>query len=109
VDGDTGTLTGSYQDGKFVLSHFSGGRPALLVITPQSDGTLTVDLKGQHHEGVITAVRPEQARAKGLAEPTDANQHTGVKDPTKPFTFSFPDLNGKIVSNTDERFRARSC
>jgi thiol-disulfide isomerase/thioredoxin len=107
VDGDTGTLTGSYKDGKFVLSHFSGGRPALLVIAPQDDGTLTVDLKGQHHEGVITAVRPEQARAKGLPEPTDANLHTGVKDPTRPFNFSFFDLNGKIVSNTDERFRGK--
>jgi len=107
VDGDTGTLTGSYRDGKFVLSHFSGGRPALLVVTPQNDGTLLVDLKGQHHEGVITAVRPEQARAKGLDLPTDADQHTRVTDPTKPFTFSFPDLNGNIVSNTDQRFQGK--
>jgi thiol-disulfide isomerase/thioredoxin len=107
VDGDTGTLTGSYQDGKFVLSHFSGGRPALLVVTPQDDGTLAVDLKGQHHEGVISAVRPEQARAKGLDLPTDADQHTRVTDPTKPFTFRFPDLNGNIVSNTDERFQGK--
>lgn len=107
VDGDTGTLTGSYQDGKFVLSHFSGARPALVEITPQADGTLAVDLKGQHHEGVISAVRPEQARAKGLAEPVDANLHTRVKDPTQPFTFSFPDLSGRVVSNTDDRFRGK--
>jgi thiol-disulfide isomerase/thioredoxin len=107
VDGDTGTLTGSYKDGKFALSHFSGGRPALLVITPQIDGTLTVDLKGQHHEGVITAVRPEQARAKGFDLPTDADQHTGVKDPSKPFTFSFRDLNGNLVSNEDARFQGK--
>jgi thiol-disulfide isomerase/thioredoxin len=105
IDGDTGTLTGSYADGKFVLSHFSGARPSLLVVTPQEDGTLTLDLGGQRHAGVITALRPEQARAKGLPEPTDANQHTGVKDPTQPFNFSFPDLEGKIVSNTDARFR----
>jgi thiol-disulfide isomerase/thioredoxin len=107
VDGDTGTLTGSYRDGKFVLSHFSGARAALLEIKPESDGTLRVELKGQHHEGAITAVRPDQARAKGLPAPTDADQHTGVKDPTKPFNFSFPDLNGKIVSNTDERFQGK--
>jgi hypothetical protein len=24
IDGDTGALTGSYKDGKFVLSHFDG-------------------------------------------------------------------------------------
>ena len=46
VDGDTGTLTGSYRDGKFVLSHFSGARPALLTITPQPDGTLGIELAG---------------------------------------------------------------
>ena len=40
VDGDTGALTGSWRDGKFVLSHFSGARPNLLEITPAADGTL---------------------------------------------------------------------
>src|SRR5271167_1455427 len=44
VDGDTGALTGGYKDGKFVLSHFSGGRPALMILTPASDGTLAIDM-----------------------------------------------------------------
>jgi thiol-disulfide isomerase/thioredoxin len=105
VDGDTGMLTGGYKDGKFALSHFSGARPSQLFITPQSDGTLAVELGGQHHEGSMIAYRPEEARAKGLAEPTDADHHTGVKDPSQPFAFSFPDLNGNIVSNTDARFK----
>ena len=30
-----------------------------------------------------------------------------MKDPTEPFRFSFPDLSGKIVSNTDDRFRGK--
>src|SRR5919108_390554 len=42
VDGDTGTLTGTYANGVFVLSHFSGARPLRLDVTPQADGTLTV-------------------------------------------------------------------
>jgi hypothetical protein len=42
VDGDTGALTGSFRDGKFVLSHFSGARPSLLELTPAADGTLAV-------------------------------------------------------------------
>lgn len=107
VDGDTGTLTGTYKDGKFVLSHFSGARAALLTVTPKDDGTIAVELAGQHHEGVITGVRPEVARAKGLDLPTDATQHTSVTDPTKPFTFSFPDLTGKVVSDTDARFQGQ--
>ena len=107
VDGDTGTLTGSYQDGKFVLSHFSGARAALVVVTPQRDGTLAVELKGQHQEGAIIAVRAEQARAKGLDLPPDYDKHAGVKDPLQPFTFSFPDLDGNVVSNTDARFQGK--
>jgi thiol-disulfide isomerase/thioredoxin len=66
-----------------------------------------VELRGQHHEGALTAYRPEVAKAKGLPEPTDANRHTGVKDPSKPFEFRFPDLNGNVVSNTDARFRGK--
>jgi thiol-disulfide isomerase/thioredoxin len=107
VDGDTGALSGAYKDGKFVLSHFSGARPSMLTVTPQADGTLALELSGQHHEGVISGLRPEVARAKGLPEPVDATAHTAVKDPSQPFTFSFPDLNGKIVSNTDAKFRNR--
>lgn len=106
VDGDTGTLSGRYRDGKFVLSHFSGARPSLLVITPQKDGTLTLDLNGQHHEGsAIVGYREEEAKAKGLPLPTDANTHTGVMDASQPFPFRFPDLSGNIVSNTDPKFK----
>jgi thiol-disulfide isomerase/thioredoxin len=52
-------------------------------------------------------VRSAEARAKGLPEPTDPSRHTSVKDPTQPFPFSFPDLNGQLVTNTDARFRGK--
>ncbi len=104
VDGDTGTLTGNYRDGKFVLSHFSGARPLRLELTPASDGTLSVV---QNKDNPFTAVRADQARAKGLPQPSDPSRFTSVKDPTEPFRFSFPDLNGRVVSNTDEKFRGK--
>ncbi len=107
VDGDTGALTGSYKDGKFVLSHFSGGRPALMILTPASDGTLAIDMTDLHGKSQMTATRPDVARAKGLPPPTDPDHHTTVKDASEPFRFSFPDLNGKIVSNTDARFQGK--
>src|SRR5262249_11707568 len=47
VDGDTGVLSGFLRDGKFVLSHFSGLRPALLEVTPNANGTLKVVLNGK--------------------------------------------------------------
>jgi thiol-disulfide isomerase/thioredoxin len=104
VDGDTGALTGGYKDGHFVLSHFSGGRPALMILTPAADGTLAVDITDLHGKSQLTATRPEVARAKGLPPPTDPDHHTTVKDAAEPFRFSFPDLTGKMVSNTDARF-----
>ena len=104
VDGDTGTISGSFQNGKFVLSHFDGARAHLLEITPAGDGTLDILQDGKTK---LTAYRPAAARAKGLPEPTDPDLHTTMKDPREPFRFSFPDLNGHVVSNTDARFRGK--
>jgi thiol-disulfide isomerase/thioredoxin len=104
IDGDTGALTGTYKDGKFVLSHFDSARPMLLEVTPQKDGTLQLLENAKMQR---TAVRWEVAHAKGLPEPTDPMKNTSVKDPTEPFQYRFPDLNGKTVSNTDAKFRGK--
>ncbi len=34
VDGDTGAYSGTYKDGKWVLSHFDGSRPGVITVTP---------------------------------------------------------------------------
>jgi thiol-disulfide isomerase/thioredoxin len=107
VDGDTGALTGGYKDGKFVLSHFSGGRPSLMILTPAGDGTLAIDMTDLHGKSQLTATRPDVARAKGLPPPTDPDHHTTVKDASEPFKFSFPDLNGKVISNSDAQFQGK--
>jgi thiol-disulfide isomerase/thioredoxin len=104
IDGDTGALTGYYRGGKFLLSHFDGARSSLMQISPAQDGTLEILVDGKTK---MTAVRPAEARARNLPPPDDFNKHTGVKDASEPFRFSFPDLNGKMVSNTDSRFRGK--
>jgi thiol-disulfide isomerase/thioredoxin len=104
IDGDTGALTGRYKDGKFVLSHFSGARPSLLEVTPQKDGTLEVV---QSRKNKYVAYRPDVAREKGLPEPTDPAKHTRMGNPEEPLRFSFADLSGHMVSNTDPRFRGK--
>jgi thiol-disulfide isomerase/thioredoxin len=104
VDGDTGTLTGRYADGRFVLSHFSGARPLRLELTPKADGTLAVI---QNKDEPLMAVRSDLARARGLPEPSDPSQFTSLKDPSEPLRFNFPDLNGRLVANSDERFRGK--
>ena len=101
MDGDTGDLTGSYHDGTFVVSHFSGARPQLLEITLREDGSLSLLQNGQRE---LVAVRSDSARATELDEPTDPSRHTSVTDPSEPFRFSFPGLDGTIVTNEDPRF-----
>lgn len=104
IDGDTGTLTGSYRDGRFVLSHFSGARPLRLELTPGPDDTLSVV---QNTDAPLIALRADQALAKGLPQPSDPSRFTSVADPSEPLRFSFPDLDGRIVSNTDPRFAGK--
>lgn len=108
VDGDTGTLNGRYRDGKFVLAHFSGVRPLRVEVTPKEDGTLRVAQFGR--PGIardLVGYRPEVARVKGLPEPADFSTHTKITDPSKPFKFKFPDLDGKTVSSDDARFKGK--
>jgi thiol-disulfide isomerase/thioredoxin len=138
VDGDTGAYSGTYKDGKWVLSHFDGSRPGVIEVTANPDGTLqvlqntnrpaasqdanksgsyqtaslAVNKKADAEEPVdsryttkLTAYRTEVARAKGLPEPENYSTHTRVRDSKEKFTFNFPDVNGKLVSNEDPRFK----
>ncbi len=102
VDGDTGALTGRYRDGKFVLSHFSGQRPALMEVTLQPDGSLALL---QNRRTKMTAVREEEANERRVAAPTDPSRHSFARSRTERFAFSFPDADGRVVSSEDERFR----
>jgi thiol-disulfide isomerase/thioredoxin len=134
VDGDTGAYSGTYKDGKWVLSHFDGSRPGVIVVTAAKDGTLQVLQNPDHPEKpaasaaasagtggktyddsiadgryapALVAYRSEVARAKGLPEPENYETHTTVRDPNETFTFNFPDVNGKLVSNDDPRFKGK--
>jgi thiol-disulfide isomerase/thioredoxin len=40
-----------------------------------------------------------------VPKPDDAEGHTSVKDPNRPFQFRFPDLSGKTISNADPQFK----
>jgi len=108
VDGDTGSLTGAYRDGVFVLSHFDGSRPLRLEVTPKADGTLGLRLSGAYTpQKDLVALRPEAARAKGFAPPVEFDAHTTVRDPNEKFTFRFPGVDGKVVSSDDPKFRGK--
>src|SRR5262249_27883552 len=106
VDGDTGAYSGTFKDGKWVLSHFDGSRPGVIVISARGDGTLEVlqnperttasapayggssaeakaydnSLADGRYASRLVAYRAELARAKGLPEPEDYETHTTARD-----------------------------
>jgi peroxiredoxin len=109
IDGDTGSLYGGWNGHEYTVSHFTAAGPALYSLVPQADGTLVVSnllaseaQKTQQRD--LVARRPAEARKENLAAPTESTEQTTVKDPSKRFVFSFPDLNGKVVTNTDPQF-----
>jgi thiol-disulfide isomerase/thioredoxin len=118
IDGDTGSYSGSYLDGKWVLSHFDGGRPGVIIVTPKPDGSLEIQQHVESHgaanakpdggrAAILTAYRTDVAEAKGLPKPDDFLTHTTAKDPDAAFKFAFKDLDGKLVTNDDPRFKGK--
>ena len=105
LDGDSGTLTGTIDGNKLVMSHFSGIRPAVLSGEVQPDGSLKLIY---NEKLAMTGLRADTARATGVA-PIDPTKFTTVKNPDQPFPFAFPDVEGKLVSNTDPRFKGKGC
>jgi thiol-disulfide isomerase/thioredoxin len=131
VDGDTGAYSGSFKDGKWVLSHFDGSRPGVILVSKNPDGTLQIVQRSERperpatssSEGVkpygdsavadgryaatLTAYRSAVARAKGLPEPENYETHTTVRDPNEKFAFNFKDVDGNWISNDDQRFKGK--
>jgi len=131
VDGDTGAYTGTFKDGKWRLSHFDGSRPGVIEVTPNADGTLAVEQNpsskpatavavtttasskaygeeapvDSRYTPLLTAYKEEVAIAKGLPQPENYSTHTTVRDKNEKFAFNFPDVNGKLVSSEDPRFK----
>jgi thiol-disulfide isomerase/thioredoxin len=134
VDGDTGSYTGTFKDGKWVLSHFDGSRPGVIAIVPNADGTLEVqqrqdrpaaaaaaqpvsgkssgygadeDAPNGRYAAKLVAYRPDVSLAKGLPQPENYETHTTARDPHETFAFSFPDDHGRLVTNEDPRFKGK--
>ena len=103
LDGDSGTLTGRVTGRAFVMSHFSGIRPAVLRGELGSDGALHATYNDSLK---MTGLRGETAEKQGV-KPVDPRVYTKVRNPDQPFPFAFPDLTGKIVSNKDQRYRGK--
>jgi thiol-disulfide isomerase/thioredoxin len=124
VDGDTGAYSGTFKDGRWVLSHFDGSRPGVITVTPAADGTLEIvqsvrrapraetssyesSAPDGRYDSKLVAYRSADARAKGLPEPANHLTHTTARDPNEKFTFAFKDVYGKPVSSEDPAFKGK--
>lgn len=98
VSGDWGTLTGVIDGNTVTLSHFDGIRALLLKATIGEDGRLIGKLNSTL---AVTGRRAGEATSKA----PDPMAYTRMKDAEDAFQFDYPDLDGKRVTNSDERFR----
>jgi len=118
VDGDTGSYSGTYKDGKWALDGSleiiqetivprrkpavaqGSGNPAA------GSDVASLPVSGRYASKLI-AYRPEVEKAKGFPEPDNYQTHTGVRNPDEVFKFSFPNDHGKLVSNDDPQFKGK--
>ena len=105
VDGDTGSVQRIVQ-GWQVRARSLLGRAAAAARSDASRRRLA-DHRPERASTKMVAVRESEARAKNMPELTDPSKHTRMKDPTARFTFSFPDLNGRIVTEADPKFKGK--
>ena len=97
--GDYGHFWGRVKADSFALAHFDGSFVYLL--TGRLDGDT---LRGVFHAGLRTETRWKAVRSTGATHLTPPTAVTRA-DTTAPFRFAFPDLDGRVVSNADPRFR----
>lgn len=100
VSGDWGAMTGTVSQNKITLSRFDGIRALLLEASIAPDGKLG---------GTLNSAYPVQGlrHSESNFDAPDSLSYTRFRTPRQPFRFSFPDLDGNLVSHTDPRFRGK--
>jgi thiol-disulfide isomerase/thioredoxin len=99
--GDYGHFAGRVSGDSFALAHFDGSFVYLLT------GTLGADtLRGVFHAGLRTQTPWVAVRSTGRRHLTPPTEVTRA-DTTQPFRFAFRDLEGRMVTERDPRFRGK--
>lgn len=97
--GDYRFLEGSIQNDKLSLSVFDGAHAFLFEAKVfEKEQLIGIFKSGKHYQATWTAKRNEHAK---LADPSSL---TYLKENSQPFTFSFENEVGEIVSLTDKKY-----
>jgi thiol-disulfide isomerase/thioredoxin len=101
--GDYRYLAGSFEDGVLRLSTFDGAHAFLFEARAQEDGSLAGDFwsRDSYHATWTAQALEEEAPIP------EAWSQVGLTNDEGRFTFSFPDLEGQVVSSSDPFFRGR--
>jgi thiol-disulfide isomerase/thioredoxin len=107
VSGDWGEITGTFENNQLTLNRFDGINSRILKAQLTPKGTLEgyVDLGLFDPKRTLVAERLDAGNKELIASLPDPNKHARMSNPVEPLRFSFPDLEGKIVSSTDDRFK----
>jgi peroxiredoxin len=103
VNADTRWLAGEVRGNEVYMSIFDGGTGSLMRATLQPDGTLT----GSTLMLVGNLRTDWTAKKDATAALPDPTKLTYLKPGYDKFEFSFPDLDGKMVSLDDPRFKGK--
>ncbi len=109
VSGDWGMMTGSVENGELRLNRFDGinCRVFRAKLTPEGKLDGIVDFGLFDPVRKVVAERITDANKGIVSNLPDPMNHTRMSNPAEPLRFSFTDLNGKLVSNTDEMFKGK--
>ena len=99
--GDYRFLEGTVSDQKLYLSCFDGSHAYLFTGKLLNDSTIT---EGKFYSG-LSSIETWTANKNEKAILPDAYSITDLKDGYDQIDFSFPDLNGKKVSLSDQKFK----
>ncbi len=101
--GDYRYLEGVVDGDKLLLSAFDGSRIYLFKAQASNENTL---VNGEHFSG-LTGYSTWQATRNPNVTLADAYSLTTLKNSSEPFTFTFPDMQGKPVSLSDPAFAGK--
>ncbi|MCF2498918.1 peroxiredoxin family protein [Dyadobacter chenhuakuii] len=100
--GDSRELEGVVQGDEFVLSHFSGPNPRVYKGKINEDGSIT----GVISSGIYDNTKFEGAKNEQAALP-DPYKLTYLKEGYTKLDFTLPDLDGKPVSLSDDKYKGK--
>ena len=99
ITGDSRYLEGIIDGNRFEMSSFIGSSPSYYRGSINADGTITGEIVGAQSSLPFVASPNEDARL------TDPYKLTYLKEGYNEFDFSFPDVNGKLISLKDPQFQ----